>query len=285
MCLMALWHFHFFANPCLPFNITPSVKTFTQRANAGTNITLLSICDLPALCPPSEGSPTMEKGEGGSTLRYSVIHCRCTGSRTGDSIQYRQRKSEKIHSVCSAQEIWDGKDSSLLHQMEKENFDKWRMQTSCEPSDSVYGRRKIDPLSLSLSGKIPRPWATSPDPTQATRAAESRIPPKSLNTLAFSLCSSRRRAERCTARHQVLMQPRRAEKQVSVIEQSFCPAHFIAQNMHLGHSFPPAALWETYQSFVPCSSHPVWHNSCWFLHFLRFRQNLASETGQCEMEV
>lgn len=47
------------------------------------------------------------------------------------------------------------------------------------------------------------------------------------------------------------MQPRRAEKQVSVMEQSFCPARFTAQNMRLGHAFPPAALWETHQSFVP----------------------------------
>lgn len=71
---MALWlqkHFHFLARPCLTFNITPSVETFTQRANAGTNITLLSICDLQALHPPSERSSTMEKrmGEGGSLLR------------------------------------------------------------------------------------------------------------------------------------------------------------------------------------------------------------------------
>lgn len=270
MCLMALWHSHFFANPCLPFNITPSVKTFSQRANAGTSITLLSICDLPALHPPSESSPTMEKGEGGSALRYSVIHCRCTGSRTGDSIQFRQRKGEKIHSVCSAQEIWDGK---------KENFDKWQMQTSWEPTDSVCGRRKIDLLfplpvlkNVETLSHLSRPRTSN---TGSRVQDPTKKPP-----FPLLLQASRRALHRTTSGSDAAQKSR---------ETGICHwAELLSSLLYWAEHAP----WSSVPSCCTvgnlpefCSSHPVWHNSCWFLHFRRFRQNLASETGQCEMEV
>lgn len=105
--LAALKRFHFFAKPYLTFNITPSVETFTRRANAGTNMTLLSICDLPTLHPPSECSPTMERrrGEGGILLCYSLIHRWYTSSRIGNMIQ-TMKEWEKPHPVCSTWGTW-----------------------------------------------------------------------------------------------------------------------------------------------------------------------------------
>lgn len=87
--LVPLKRFHCSANLCLLFNIMPSVEIFTQQAEMGTNITLLSICDLPALHPPSEWNATMEKcnGEGGRLPHYSGIYWWYTSSRIADSIQ------------------------------------------------------------------------------------------------------------------------------------------------------------------------------------------------------
>lgn len=98
---MPLKRFHCSANLCLPFNIIPSVETFTQRADMGTNITLLSICDLPALHPPSECNATMEKskGEGGRLPRYSGIYWWYTSSRIADSIQ-RTKVCERLQTAC-----------------------------------------------------------------------------------------------------------------------------------------------------------------------------------------
>lgn len=87
--LVVLKHFHCSANLCLLFNIIPSVETFTQRAETGTNRTLLSICDLPTPHPPSECIATMEKhkGEGGRLPRYSGSYWWYTSSRIEDWVQ------------------------------------------------------------------------------------------------------------------------------------------------------------------------------------------------------
>lgn len=65
------------------------IQSESRDGNKNTNITLLSICDLPALHPPSECSATMErsKGEGGRLPLYSGIYWWYTSSRIADSIQ------------------------------------------------------------------------------------------------------------------------------------------------------------------------------------------------------
>lgn len=81
--------FYFFANLCLAFNVIPSAETFTQRADTGTGITLLSICDLPAPHPRSECEATMEESEeeGGRLPHYSGAYWKYTSSRIAHSIQ------------------------------------------------------------------------------------------------------------------------------------------------------------------------------------------------------
>lgn len=227
------------------------MKTFTQRANAGTNITLLSICDLAALRPPSECSLTMGKGEGGSSLHYSVIHWRYTSSRTGDSIQTRKEWANPVP-VCSAQESCDGSASSLLHQIGHENFEK-RQNKHLESLQTLHGAGERTFPSPSLSLHYPekfRGWSHVSRPH--TNNSRSRSTPYQHGSVF--LCSSRRLTLSAALQNISFWQSpeaRRADRrrQVSVTEQSFSSAHFIKQNF--GPSFSPVALWETSPSFVP----------------------------------
>lgn len=151
--LVARKHFNFFAKSCLTFNITPSAETFTQRANAGTNITLLSIYDLPALHPPSQCSPTMEKckGEGGRSHRHSLIHWCYTNSRIGDSIQ-TMKEWENPRPVFSTQGIW-GSRFHLFQQI------GWKLNIFMIAI--VLGTFKFSFSFFAVSWKTQRPWATT----------------------------------------------------------------------------------------------------------------------------
>lgn len=161
------------------------MKTFTRRANAGTNITLLSICDLAALRPPSECSLTMEncRGEGGSSLGYSVIYWWYTSSRTGDSIQ-TVKEWENPVPVCSAQENCDGADSSLLHQIGHENFDK-RQNKHLESLQTLHGAEERTFPSPSLSLRYPGKFRDLEPCFQAPHKQQQSPEPPPTNTLAF----------------------------------------------------------------------------------------------------
>lgn len=102
--LIASRHLNCSANLCLPFSIIPSVETFTERAGMGTNITLLSICDLLALHPPSSATMEKSKGEGGGLPHYSGMYWWCTSSRITDSIR-RTKVWERLQIL--AQEVME----------------------------------------------------------------------------------------------------------------------------------------------------------------------------------
>ena len=120
--------FHCSANLCLPFNIIPSVETFTRRADTGTNTTLLSICDLPALHPPSECNATMEKSkaEGGRLPRYSAIYWWYTSSRIADSIQ-RIKVWERLQ--IHLRDIFCAECEAFKKRIQSITQEKWRLKS------------------------------------------------------------------------------------------------------------------------------------------------------------
>lgn len=113
--------FYFPQNVCLAFNIIPSAETCARRADTGTSITLLSICDLPAPHPHSECEATMEesKGEGGRLRHYSGVCWKYTSSRIAHSIQ-ATKVWENLLARCFTRGCCRWKWFRLLH-WEKKN--------------------------------------------------------------------------------------------------------------------------------------------------------------------
>lgn len=94
----------------------------------------------------------------------------------------------------------------------------------------------------------------------------------------------------CTAEYQVLTTPksqtsRQKRRRTSVAGQSFFAAHVTKQNMSWSLALSCCIVGNLAEFSSSCAVWHSSHNSCCYLHFCRFQQNLASKAGQYEKKV
>lgn len=269
--LVALKHFHFSAKPCLTFNITPSVETFTQRANAGINITLLSICDLPALHPPSECSPTMKKckGEGRRLFYYSLIHWWYTSSRMGDSIQ-TMKEWENPHPVCSTLGIW----GSRFHLLQQTG---WKLNIFM--TAIILRTFKFSFFFFAVSWKILRPCCDKQHSRPSSESLRKRLSSWVCVLVHFRTSGSdeaQKPHEKANGDGRPPLD--RASLELTSLSRTCLP------------SSSRVALWETYQTFLPPGQFDTTRTTaagiCTFADFNRiWLQKQASMKWRCEIFI